>query len=81
MCQCDFCDGPQLHAPGRKGCEMAVCEITGIKECNKIVPMVNLTQEAWHDSTVPCLENLSQKLPGDVAMQENINSDYVNFPA
>jgi len=62
-------------------CEMVVCEITRIKECNKIVPMVNLTQEAWHDNTVPCLENLSQKLPGDVAMQEKINSDYVNFPA
>lgn len=61
--------------------EMVVCEITRIKECNKIVPMVNLTQEAWHGNTVPCLENLSRKLPSDVAMQENINSDYVNFPA
>ena len=60
-------------------CEMVACEITRIKERNKIVPMVNLTQEAWHDSTVPCLENLSRKLPGDVAMQKKINSDYVNF--
>ena len=56
-------------------CEMVACEITRIKERNKIVPMVNLTQEAWHDSTVPCLENLSRKLPGDVAMQKKINSD------